>query len=75
LKSTPLAWACRWGREELVRLLLEHGARAKEPDAEPWATPLAWAAKMGYPAITALLREKGASKFQARLEDDGDNVA
>lgn len=22
LRSTPLGWACRWGREELVELLL-----------------------------------------------------
>ena len=25
LKSTPLGWACRWGRAELVKLLLERG--------------------------------------------------
>jgi len=41
LKSTPLGWACRWGRIELVRLYLERGADALEADAEPWATPLA----------------------------------
>jgi len=57
LKSTPLGWACRWGREELVRLILAHGARAEEPDAEPWATPLTWSIKMQFPAITALLRQ------------------
>jgi ankyrin repeat protein len=26
LKSTPLGWACRWGRDDLVRLFLERGA-------------------------------------------------
>ncbi len=26
LKSTPLGWACRWGRVELVKLLLARGA-------------------------------------------------
>jgi ankyrin repeat protein len=61
LKSTPLGWACRWGREDLVRLLLEHGAKANEPDAEAWATPLAWATKRGHPGIAALLRDHGAS--------------
>ncbi len=57
LKSTPLGWACRWGRAELVTLLLERGADSVEADAEPWATPLAWAEKMKHRAILALLRK------------------
>jgi hypothetical protein len=57
LKSTPLGWACRWGRKELVELLIARGAPVKEPDAEPWATPLAWAEKMGHGAVLAVLRE------------------
>ena len=57
LKSTPLGWACRWGRVELVKLLLERGADPVEADAEPWATPRAWAAKMGHDEVLALLRE------------------
>ncbi len=48
LQSTPLGWACRWGRVELVKLLLEHGADPVEADAEPWATPRAWAEKRGH---------------------------
>jgi len=59
LKSTPLGWACRWGRIELVRLLLERGADPEETDAEPWATPKAWAEKMGHAAVLALLRAVG----------------
>jgi ankyrin repeat protein len=55
LKITPLGWACRWGREELVRLFLDRGA---DPDAEPWATPLAWAQKKGHDALLALIRER-----------------
>jgi ankyrin repeat protein len=35
LKSTPLGWACRWGRAQLVRLMLERGADPVEADAEP----------------------------------------
>jgi ankyrin repeat protein len=61
LKSTPLGWACRWGREDLVRLFLEHGASVHEPEAEPWATPLAWATKRGHPAIASLLRAHGSA--------------
>jgi hypothetical protein len=57
LKSTPLGWACRWGRIELVKLLLERGADPAEADAEPWATPTAWAEKMGHADVLTILRE------------------
>jgi Ankyrin repeats (3 copies) len=57
LKSTPLGWACRWDRKELVELLIARGAPVNEPDAEPWATPMAWAEKMGHSAVLAVLRE------------------
>ncbi len=55
LRSTPLGWACRWGRKKLVELLIERGAPADEPDAEPWATPKAWAEKMNRDEIAKLL--------------------
>ncbi len=58
LKSTPLAWACRWGRIKLVRLLLEHGAVLEEKDAESWAQPRAWARKMGHNEIISMLSEQ-----------------
>ena len=61
LKSTPLGWASRWGREELVRLFLGRGADPVERDAEPWATPLAWAEKKGHVRIVSLLRDAAAS--------------
>jgi ankyrin repeat protein len=57
LKSTPLGWACRWGRKELVELLIARGAPINEPDAEPWATPRAWAEKMEQGSVLAVLRE------------------
>jgi ankyrin repeat protein len=56
LKSTPLGWACRWGRIKLVQLLMEYGAVAEEKDAEMWAQPLVWAQKMGHGKIASLLR-------------------
>ncbi len=33
LQSTPLGWACRWGRIELVRLYLQRGTDPLESDA------------------------------------------
>jgi ankyrin repeat protein len=55
LKSTPLGWACRWGRTELVKLMLERGADPVEGNAEPWARPHAWAERMGHiEALTVL---------------------
>lgn len=60
LRSTPLGWASRWGRIELVRLYLERGADAVEADAERWATPLAWATKRGHQAVVEMLRLRGA---------------
>jgi len=55
LASTPLGWACRWGRTELVKLLLARGADPIEADGKPWATPRAWAEKMNRPEILDLL--------------------
>jgi ankyrin repeat protein len=55
LKSTPLGWACRWGRIELVRLFLDRGVDPIEADAEPWATPRAWAERMNHADILAML--------------------
>ncbi|HVG54490.1 MAG TPA: hypothetical protein VM846_08685, partial [Vicinamibacterales bacterium] len=51
LKSTPLGWACRWGRTGLVTLLLARGADPIESEAEPWATPLAWAERRHHAGI------------------------
>lgn len=59
LKSTPLGWACRWGRPKLVAALLARGARVEEADAEPWATPKAWAGKLKHPEILRLLQGPG----------------
>jgi ankyrin repeat protein len=62
LNSTPLGWACRWGRLEIVKLLLARGADPVEPDAEPWATPRAWAEKMKRPEIIEVLGDANLDK-------------
>jgi ankyrin repeat protein len=62
LKSTPLGWACRWGRVALVELLLARGADPIEAGAEPWAAPLAWAERRQHAGITSILRQHGAGR-------------
>jgi ankyrin repeat protein len=57
LKSTPLGWACRWGRAGVAKAMLERGADAVEADTELWARPGAWAEKMGHAGIITILRE------------------
>jgi ankyrin repeat protein len=56
-KSTPLGWACCFGRLDMARLFLEYGADPVEADAESWATPREWAKRKGHTAIVALLDE------------------
>jgi ankyrin repeat protein len=56
-KSTPLGWACCFGRVDMARLFLEYGADPVEADAEAWATPRAWAKRRGHAAILDLLDE------------------
>jgi hypothetical protein len=55
LKSTPLGWACRWGRLEMAEVLVARGALVQETDSEPWATPVAWAKRMDHSKIVSLL--------------------
>jgi ankyrin repeat protein len=66
LESTPLGWACRWGRVELVKLLLDRGADPVEATAEPWATPRAWAAKGDHRAVLDLLDHRGNTEEAQR---------
>jgi len=51
LEGTPLGWACRWGRAELVKLLLARGVRSKQTPSRGrrrarglgrWATTPGW---------------------------------
>ena len=55
LRSTPLAWAPKFGQLEMVKFLLERGAPKSLPDDPPWATPLAWAINRGHDGVAKLL--------------------
>ena len=60
-RSTPLAWAARYGMLDMVDLLLECGAPTSLSDDEPWATPLAWATKRGHATVIERLKQAGAT--------------
>ncbi len=59
LESTPLGWACRWGRAGVAKVMLERGADPFEADAESWALPRAWAERIGHSAVISILRQHG----------------
>ena len=58
-RSTPLGFAARWGRREMVSFLLERGADLDKSNAL-WSTPLAWARKKGHAEIEKDLSRAGA---------------
>lgn len=53
-RSTPLGWAAREGRGDMVDFLLERGANP-EPPVPVWARPAAWARRRGHAGIAARL--------------------
>ena len=58
-QSTPLGMAVRWGRQEMVELLLDAGADPHHSGAD-WSRPLAWAESKGYDPIKKMLLNAGA---------------
>lgn len=60
--TTPLMTACRWGKLNMVRILLQHGAKADEPRTAKGRTPLMVAcAYYSGPEICGLLIKYGAN--------------
>ena len=57
LRSTPLAWAAKFGKKSMVELLLRSGAKPVHPDDPAWATPRAWATRRGHGEIAEVLRK------------------
>lgn len=52
--TTPLGWAAKAGKAEMVQFLLEKGANAFLPADKLWARPRAWAGRRGHEAVLAL---------------------
>lgn len=52
--TTPLGWAAKAGKVEMVQFLLEKGANPHLPTGNPWARPRAWAERRGHEAVLAL---------------------
>lgn len=57
-RTTPIAWAEKYGHEEVIKLLLEKDADPESKD-RGGLTPLSWAAKNGHEAVVKLLLEYG----------------
>ncbi|MCX5674731.1 MAG: ankyrin repeat domain-containing protein [Planctomycetota bacterium] len=57
---TALLWAARNGREDIVRLLLDKGAKINQ-GAFAFKTPLAYAKEAGHAAVADLLSARGAT--------------
>lgn len=53
--TTPLGWASRAGKGEMVKFLLENGADPQLPAEHPWARPMAWAERRRYSDICDIL--------------------
>jgi len=66
--QTPLSLAARWGREEVVRLLLDYGADIEARDSQG-QTPLSSAAGWGRETVVRLLLDCGAD--MEALDDEG----
>lgn len=59
--STPLGWAARYNRPDMVDFLLARGAKTNLPDDRPWATPLAWAKRLDHRQVAEILIRAGAT--------------
>jgi hypothetical protein len=73
--TTPLHQAAGAGHSELVRLLVEHGARLDLKDILWQATPADWARHAGRTEIEAYLRAQGAGKAKLSKASDQGVVA
>ena len=55
--TTPLGYAAKQGRTEMVKFLLEQGADPALPGDRPTATPLYWAQTRGYKGMVEVIKK------------------
>uniref|UniRef100_T1J4E4 Ankyrin repeat, SAM and basic leucine zipper domain-containing protein 1 n=1 Tax=Strigamia maritima TaxID=126957 RepID=T1J4E4_STRMM len=70
-EMTPLMFAAKTGKLEVVKLLIEGGADVNAKDSRGWQ-PLWWATNFGHGDVVKFLLEKGADP--KHLGDDGETV-
>jgi ankyrin repeat protein len=58
LYTTPLGYAAKAGKINMVQFLLKKGADPLLPQGHPWSTPLLWAQRRGHTEIAELLQSK-----------------
>ncbi|TAL37287.1 MAG: ankyrin repeat domain-containing protein [Alphaproteobacteria bacterium] len=63
--TTPLQVACGWGRTEIAKMLIQHGANVNHIDAHN-NDALCWALEYNYPEAVDLLLDQGADPRLAR---------
>jgi len=56
--STPLSYAARYGKQTVVRLLLERDDIDMNLQDNDGRTPLSWAVESGYEAVAKLLQSR-----------------
>lgn len=60
--TTPLGWAARAGKGEMVKFLLEKGANPQLPTEQLWARPMAWAERRGHRDVCDILAGRPGSR-------------
>ena len=60
--STPLGWAARHNRPDMVAFLLARGAKTNLRGDKPWATPLGVGEEGGYTQVAEMLAGAGAKE-------------
>lgn len=58
LYTTPLGYAAKYGKTDMVKFLLSKGADPLLPAEHPWSTPVQWAQRRGHTEIEKLLQSK-----------------
>jgi ankyrin repeat protein len=56
--ATPLGYAAKYGKKDMVEFLLKQGADPNLPASPDWTKPLAWAKRRGFGEIVDLIENR-----------------